>query len=138
VECSQPESSLHERFASEDELREQITGQWLECGDIRLWETLDPPNQVGIEFTPDGRWFTLLKDASGTVMRGSGFDNEGTFWVLLARGSVPGVYSVNMSRIGRGGQIALFPAFSDSPRKMRLHATNNWTATYVAAPSRRP
>jgi hypothetical protein len=34
--CSQPESSPHSRFASEAELRERITGQWLLCSTASL------------------------------------------------------------------------------------------------------
>src|SRR5438132_271539 len=48
VECSQPESSPHWRFASEDEIREYITGQWLSCSATGLWGTLESKDQVVI------------------------------------------------------------------------------------------
>jgi hypothetical protein len=137
VECSQPESSPHWRFASEDEIREYITGQWLSCNTMGLWETLESKDQVGIEFTPSGRWFTLLRDASGTVVRGNGFDYEGTFQVIdTSMMNGPGIYQVNITG-ARGRLEIVSPAFSDSPRKMLLRGFRR-TVTYVPAPLRRP
>ena len=128
--CSQPEGSPRDSFASEQQLREQLVGQWLSCNSPR-WETR-VQNHVGFEFTTDGKWFVLLRDKSGAIVRGQGFDYEGTFQILdTSMMNGPGRYQVNMKYNGGGTSIAS-PIFSDAPRKMRLNGSGG-AVTYVPA-----
>ena len=85
-ECSQQRSSEQQLpTGNELLLTINIIGQWLSCSTIKLWETPESEDQVGIEFTREGRWFMLFRDASGRVLRGSGFDYEGTVHLMVEK-----------------------------------------------------
>jgi hypothetical protein len=68
-------------------LTSALTGRWLWCGA----QLNGPPGEavasgppvgtaaMGIEFPGDGAWYALEEDASGTLVRGSGAFDHGTF-----------------------------------------------------------
>jgi hypothetical protein len=135
TDCSLPESSIRKLFASQDELKKQIAGQWLSCGNKGWWGIEGTKEPIGAEFTLDGHWFALIRDDSGAIVRGRGFDYEGTVEIIdTSQMNGPGHYQVNVNYAG-GGMMPVHPVFSDTPRKMRLRSTAG-TITYVPAPAR--
>jgi len=137
AECAQPESPPRARFTSEDELKGLLIGRWLSCNAPELRRILGSQDHVGIEFTPDRRWFTLRLDDFGRVVRGRGFDFEGTFEIIdtsLMNG--PGAYQLNITRAGGGTNIVSL-AVTDSPRKIRLTGMVG-AEMYVPAPENSP
>jgi hypothetical protein len=135
ADCSLPESSIRKLFASEDELKKQIAGQWLSCDDKGWWGIEGNKKPIGAEFTLDGHWFALFRDDSGAIVRGRGFDYEGTVQIIdTSQMNEPGHYQVNVNYAG-GGMMPVQPVFSDTPRKMRLNSGAG-TITYVPAPAR--
>jgi hypothetical protein len=136
--CLQPESAPIDSFASGDELRKLLAGQWLSCNPTWWEQARGIKNQVGIEFTSDGHWFALLRNASGAIVRGKGFDYEGTIQLIdMSSMNGPGRYQVNI-KINGGGTFPVHPVFSGSPRKMRMNSSSAaGPATYVPMPSPR-
>jgi hypothetical protein len=137
---------MHWRFASYIEIYININYQWLSCSTMGLWDYPESKNQVGIEFTPGGYWFTLFRDASGKIVRGSGPDYEGKYYIVdtspgvtgIPHPWVTGIPDPRVEITGAWGSLAIVsPAFSDSPHMMLLKGSRR-TVTYVAAPLRRP
>lgn len=59
-----------------------LVGTWTLCGTDSLLGPA-PPGEVGIEFLADGRFFVLVRQPDGTVIRGSGPNDAGT-WTDVA------------------------------------------------------
>jgi hypothetical protein len=91
----------------------QLTGRWLTCQRPTAFGTSD---EAGLEITADGNWFKLYVVASGALERGSGFDRQGTWYPLSMDG---GTDQTNFQIFG-SGELHTFPAFTHSPRKLRL------------------
>jgi hypothetical protein len=104
-----------------------------------LWDYPESKDQVGIEFTPGGHWFTLFRDASGKIVRGSGPDYEGKYYIIDTPISVTGIPDPKVEITGALGirLATVSPAFSDSPHMMLLKGSRR-AVTYVGAPLRRP
>ena len=102
---------------TQEVFRQLLIGRWLLCDTISVFGTSD---EVGIEFTFDGRWYKLYANDDGTTSRGVGFDKMGS-WIVIDTSVMngPGVFQLNL-RIDGDRMIITIPAFATEPRKMRL------------------
>lgn len=92
-------------------MRAALVAQWLKCSGAPFG-TFD---EVGLEFTQDDHWYKLYLDGAGGLVRGQGFDHEGTYELLYV------VDHVQMNiNIAGGGIIYTAPAFTTNPVKFRL------------------
>jgi hypothetical protein len=102
-------------------------GSWILCERPSIFGTTD---ELGIEFTSTGattgEWFKLYATSTGTV-RGSGFDKQGTWYLLDAPDGSTG--QMNIEIFG-SGVILSFPSYTTSPRKLRISASGT-PGTYV-------
>jgi hypothetical protein len=89
-----------------------MTGRWQICSGRDIWKTVGAPTDaVGVEYSADGRMYYLVAGAGGAV-RGSGFDYQLTYDVLVS------------------GQVNMHPApnaaffgtlqYSSTPRELQL------------------
>lgn len=135
--CSLPESPVR-LLASLAEAYQAINGQWLFCSGEPS-NTADQP----VEFTSDGHWYQLARDASGQLTRRVGFNDAGTF-VIYLQGTQPvdpsqltdagfdspqGIFFIQTTT--NAGAVGISNlAFSQSPRRM-LYGPS----TYVLTPA---
>jgi len=100
-----------------------MVGTWLICTPQSVFGTAD---EIGIEVSTDGRWYKLYPDGSGGTRRGGGFDGGGT-WTTQWNGATA---QLNLELTG-GGMMITHPAFTDAPRRVRLHNSGLSSGDYV-------
>ena len=96
------------------------TGQWLLCSAAGFLGTTD---EVGLEIDYRGSWYKLYVSPSGGLVRGSGFDKEGT-WTYTGQQIVFQVFG--------GGTAYTWSSLTKDPKRMRLH-NSTWIADYIDA-----
>lgn len=105
--CPEPDGPRHD-YTTSEELTGLITGKWIHCtGDTPF--PLD--GSVGVEFTADGKYHTLVKGTGGAIVRGAGLASEGVWKVKegwLQLWVTPSVLYNDT------------PLFEDSPRRVAL------------------
>jgi hypothetical protein len=115
-----PQVMGHDNFIIE------LLGNWVLCGQASLFGT----HENGLAIAADGTWYKLY-DMGGTLYRGNGFDEQGTWQVIdEIFGPGPGWYQVNFTIAG-GGTATTKPVFADNPRKMHVDNNGVFRADYV-------
>ena len=80
-----------------------------------------PGEDIGVEFTADGKFYPLTTDAKQQVVRRTGVDYEGS-WIYSPPGTED-LISHQPSEQGfmqLGGGITSPPRFTNDPRQMRI------------------
>ena len=94
---------------------------------VRRWRRCIAPQvngeDVGVEFTADGKYYTLTFDASHQVVRQVGIDYGGD-WVYYPVGSKipasPSQGPLSIAEINLSGEYTNAPIFTTSPVQMRV------------------
>ena len=86
--------------------------------------------EIGIELTADCKYYALVSDGAGGLVRKGGFDGEGT-WDSSQQGAA-GV-QFNCHREPNQGEYT-FLRFQDSPRRFSGVIYGRGTAVYVLVP----
>lgn len=113
--------------ASPEEYRQLLLGRWLVCDSPSAFGSTD---EVGVEFTADGRWYDLVLDEQGTIVRNTDWANSGTFFVHDDFEAAPGVYQLDMT-MDAGNTYIVAPRLADDPRAMRINNSGSFQADYV-------
>ena len=114
-DCSVSPAS-YQSYTSPVELNDLLIGQWRRCIDPQL-----PGEDIGVEFTADGKFYPLTSDSTQQVVRRTGVDFEGS-WVYSPPGSEDPV-SHGASEQGfmmLNQVITSPPRFTNDPRQMRI------------------
>jgi YD repeat-containing protein len=104
------------QYTTEAELEALLIGRWQRCRAPQI-----AGEDVGVEFTADGRYWALTWDASHQVVRQVGIDYGGT-WTYYPPGS-PDPISHQPSTTGLldlGGVITDPPTITNDPRQLRI------------------
>jgi hypothetical protein len=113
--CSvSPES--YQPYANLAELEALLVRRWKRCIAPQV-----PGEDVGVEFTADGRWHALTRDGSGAVVRRTGIDYGGT-WVYYPPGWTNPISRMPSDQAGFqiGGTYTSPPEFTNNPRQLRI------------------
>jgi hypothetical protein len=111
-----------------EEFAAAVTGRWLLCSDHESVFGRDL-GDVGIEITPDNHWYKLYPAQGSGVLRGAGFDEEGT-WQSTGVSATNDHPQLNLNIFG-GGMIFTLPDLASTPRAIRLNNEGVLEATYV-------
>ncbi|MCU0659488.1 MAG: hypothetical protein MUF64_30760 [Polyangiaceae bacterium] len=133
--CAQVEKGQQKSFESEGAFREAITGVWTLCSSESVFcsAKLGKALERGLEIETGGRWYKLYEQ-DGKLVRGQGFDQQGTWEVIdTSMMNGPGVYQLNLN-IDGGGSVVLLPAIAIGPRKMRLNNMGVCEGDYAIEP----
>jgi hypothetical protein len=103
-------------YATAQELESLLVRCWQRCGDPQI-----AGEEVGVEFTADGRYYALARDRGGEVTRVPGIDYGGT-WSYGPPGSVePGLNLVSEDGyLLLDAMITSPPIITDDPRQLRI------------------
>jgi hypothetical protein len=115
ADCSASPDS-YETYSTPEELNELLIGQWRRCVEPQI-----EGEDIGVEFTEDGRIYPLTTDDTQQVVRRTGVDYEKT-WAYSAPGSEDPI-SHEPSRDGfmvLDGVITSVPQFTIGPRQLRI------------------
>jgi hypothetical protein len=123
--CEMTEARLLEPCSMADH-QALLVGRWWLCEGTFIIAS------AGLEFTPDFKWYALHEDESGAIVRGSGFDGEGT-WEFVDTTDWNGACSIQVTMHFAVGYDIFETAFSDEPRKLLMRGTAD-TPRYVAIP----
>jgi hypothetical protein len=111
-------------YATLDEARPLIIGRWIHC----VGPTPTPLNDgIGIEIAADGKYYMLVSDGHGGLMRGTGFTAQGT-WDLNESGDV---FLELWPR--QSTEILGSPVFEDHPRRFAFDPLAGGTLTIFQA-----
>ncbi|MFN2504074.1 MAG: hypothetical protein ABR540_07575 [Acidimicrobiales bacterium] len=123
--------------STEAEFRETMTRAWLLCGAPSFFGT----DEAGMEIRADGRWSKLFATSWGSLVRGTGPGNEGT-WESVDASGMNGTPTFQIDfHIDGGGSIGTVPAFAKHGSKIsnaRLDNMGFFVADYVPAPRGTP
>jgi len=115
ADCSaSPES--YETYSSSEELNALLIGRWRRCLEPQI-----SGEDVGVEFTEDGKVYPLTTDEAQQVVRRTGVDYEKT-WAYSAPGSedpISHAPSANGFMV-LDEVITSPPKFTIAPRQMRI------------------
>jgi len=112
--CMQQESGLF-LADTQAQFESLMTRAWLRCDGSPMFARYDTR---GFQLSDDGTWRFLLADGDGLV-RGQGFENEGTWEVIdTTDGNGAGYYQLNLS-LARGENF-YHPTFSTTPEKIYM------------------
>ena len=114
-DCSASPASF-ESYSSSAELNRLLIGQWRRCTAPQL-----PGEDIGVEFTADGKFYPLTTDDAQQVVRRTGVDYEGS-WVYSPPGSVsPISHQPSVEAfIELNSVITSAPQFTNDPRQLRI------------------
>jgi hypothetical protein len=115
-------------YESVEELNAELVGRWRRCGTPQA-----RGEDVGVEFSADGRWHALTTDSSGNVVRRSGF---GGAWSYKPKGSLNPISGQPSQRafLELDGVITDPPQLSAEPSQLRILFTPV-QSKYVRIPS---
>jgi hypothetical protein len=106
-----------------EQLAGLMTGKWIHCAGPTP-TLLD--GSAGVELAADGKYYTLVKDGSGALVRGTGFFSEGTWETengFVNLHFIPNSYWPNA------------PLFEDGPRRVGFYMQlEEEFAVYQAVP----
>jgi hypothetical protein len=116
-----PEPDGPRRVTPPEELADVITGKWIHCTGPTPFP-LD--GSAGVEFAADGKYYQLVTDSSGALVRGTGSTSQGTW-------EVDEHFVLLWSSTRWGGA----PLFEDSPRRFGIYmASERQFAVYQLIP----
>ena len=108
------------KLSTESEFRTAITHVWLLCQAPSFFGTAE----AGLEIRADGRWSKLERKPNGSLVRASGWGEEGswgTFDTSAMNG--PGTYEASFEIDGRGASYAM-PIFGSGGSRVRSAASS--------------
>jgi hypothetical protein len=102
-------------YETEQELQALLVGRWMRCKAPQV-----KGEDIGVEFTPDHRWYPLTRDGGGAIVRRTGVDYGGE-WKYLP----PGERNLISGQPDSRGQFVITaitdpPQFTDNPRQLRV------------------
>ncbi|MES1179055.1 MAG: hypothetical protein ABUL62_32370 [Myxococcales bacterium] len=112
-ECSASPASF-EDYTTSEELNGLLIGQWRRCLAPQI-----PGEDIGVEFTDDGKFYPLTSDETQQIVRRTGVNYEGS-WVYSPPGSEDPI-SHRPSTDGfmeLNGVITSVPDFTNDPRQL--------------------
>lgn len=92
---------------------------------VRPWKRCIAPQirgeDVGVEFTADGYYYPLTRDAGGAVVRRTGIDYAGT-WRFFPVGDIDPFFGGVLTRpvMLLGDTLTDAPKFTDDPHQLRI------------------
>lgn len=110
--CAAP--GVDDPLVTTADLEAKVVGRWVHCSGWKI-AVGNYYDVEGIEILADHRFFTLVAGPGGLV-RGQGFDYEGT-WVTSSYGNP---YQINFFFNGERGQFPTAAAFRKQPRLVRF------------------
>ncbi len=128
-ECGQPADPV--TLSTVAQVQDLLVGAWALCGDRSVLG--DTADEVGLEFSADGRFRRLVLDAAGNRIRAVGDGNEGT-WDLIDSTAIngPGSFQLDLRIMGRG-TVPTFPLFLETPPFVRFVGDGLTGADYLRA-----
>jgi hypothetical protein len=112
--CPEPEGPRHD-FTTLDEATQLIIGTWIHC----TGPTPTPlQGSSGVEIAADGKYYALVSDGHGGLVRGTGFSSQGT-WDMKGEGSVFLELWPTPS-----SEVLDTPLFEDNPRRFAFDQTH--------------
>lgn len=119
--CNDPTHGPVDLLENKAETESKVTRRWFACpkpnGDRggALWVA---QGSDGIELTADGQWFHLRKDASGTLVRQFGAENQGTWDVP---DDSPAASPTQVTKRSSGGSfLPSHVVFETGPARMKV------------------
>lgn len=101
---------------------------WLLCATPSVFGT----QEAGLDITADGRWSKLATASDGTLVRATGWNQEGT-WESLDNSAMNGgspTYQLNL-HIDGSGTVITNPVFAAQPSIVRLNNMGLYVANYA-------
>ena len=108
--------AAYEDYSSAEELNQLLIGQWRRCLAPQI-----PGEDIGVEFTANGKFYPLTTDEAQRVVRRTGVDYERT-WIYSPPGSEDPI-SHEPSKQGfmqLNGVYTSVPQFTNDPRQLRI------------------
>jgi hypothetical protein len=104
------------QYTTEAELETLLIGRWQRCKARQI-----AGEDVGVEFTADGRYWALTWNASHQVVRQVGIDYGGT-WVYYPPGSTDPISNQPSTKgfFDLSGVLTDPPTFTNDPRQLRV------------------
>ena len=106
-----------------DAVRAAISGRWALCNSPSTFGTSD---EAGLEITTAGEFFKLYPNQAGELVRGQGFDKQGTYSLLDLGDHV----QLNLEIAG-SGTVITSPQIGSQPRALRLNNNGVFEGRYV-------
>ena len=110
--CPEIDGPRHD-YATLTEANQLITGSWIHC---KGFTPIPFADGVGAEFAPDGKYYVLVSDGHGQLVRGTGFPSQGT-WDMKQDPGEPIFLEIWMTP---SSLILNTPLFEDGPRRFAL------------------
>jgi hypothetical protein len=104
-------------------VRAAISGRWALCNTPSTFGTKD---EAGLEITTEGEFFKLYANQAGELVRGQGFEKQGTYSLIGLGSSV----QLNLEIAGSGTVITI-PQLGSGPRSLRLDNNGVFEGRYV-------
>jgi hypothetical protein len=106
-------------YSTRDELETLLVRRWQRCIEPQI-----PGEEVGVEFTSDGKYYPLYLDAEGNVATRTGADYE-KHWAYSPPGESDPISHAPSSRgvLELDGIITDPPRFTRSPQQLRIMFT---------------
>jgi hypothetical protein len=82
VPCAEPSEPVVRATVAEAEAR--LVGTWIRCGDAPSLLACQEGDDIGMEFTADGRFFRIYEGADGALFRPAGLVQEGIWTIDLS------------------------------------------------------
>jgi hypothetical protein len=110
-----------------------ISARWVLCGSESVFG--QNGGDSGLEITSDGNWFKLYPALGGALVRGAGFDEQGTWDTVLQPQAAndPQPFQLNLHILG-SGTFFMHPTLASNPPAMRL-INEGSIANYVLDPA---
>ena len=114
-DCSVSPASL-QTYSTLQELDQLLVGQWRRCIAPQI-----PGEDIGVEFTADGKYYPLTSNEAQEVVRRTGVDYEGT-WEYTPAGAEDPISHQPATRalIQLSGVTTDAPQFTNDPRQLRI------------------
>jgi hypothetical protein len=106
-----------------DGMRAAISGKWALCNTPSTFGTSD---EGGLEITSAGEWFKLYPNPAGELVRGQGFEKQGTYSLI----DLGGFVQLNLEIAG-SGTVITSPQIGSTPRALRLNNNGVFEGRYV-------
>jgi hypothetical protein len=135
--CTNPTHGPAASYGTPAELTALLARKWFTCdhGTPSFFQGANATD--GIEFAADGHWYRLSKNASGSVERLNGLDNEGTWRVFRQDGTfftpadtTPGVYPYVYVE-GSSSELPTAMGFEENPSRLRTEEATSGVRTWL-------
>lgn len=106
----------YQTYTSNEELNALLIGRWQRCLPPQL-----PGEDIGVEFTADGKYYPLTVDDTLQVVRRTGVDYE-RYWIYSPPGSEDPISHQPSANgfLELNGVFTSPPQFTNEPRQLRI------------------